>query len=131
MKIEETKAVYLEIPLTFKASADLGKASVYGVFGPYLAWGIGGSFKCETNGPWEWKPRLEEYPIEWGNNRVTDDFNNLDFGLTMGAGVEIHPIQIGVSYGFGLANILPFTRKGDSLHNKVIGISVGCKFGKK
>ena len=129
LNIEKAKTIYLEIPLTAKVSADLGKASIYGVFGPYLAWGIGGSFKSKTSGPWE--PWLDEQAIKWGNNRETDDFNNLDFGLTMGAGVEIHPIQIGISYGLGLANILPFTRKGDSLHNRVIGISVGCKFGKK
>ena len=127
--IEKAKTIYLEIPLTAKASADLGKASIYGVFGPYLAWGIGGSFKSKTSGPWE--PWLDEQAIKWGNNRETDDFNNLDFGLTMGAGVEIHPIQIGISYGLGLANILPFTRKGDSLHNRVLGISVGYKFDKK
>lgn len=92
---EKTNTIYLEIPLTAKASVDIGKASIYGVFGPYLALGIGGSVKYEVNDPWA--PTTGEYAVEWGNNSETNDFKRLDFGLTMGAGVEIQSIQIGVS----------------------------------
>ncbi len=120
---------YLDIPLTAKASVDLGGAKIYGTFGPYIGMGLSGKTIAEltTMGA----TVTNEEDIKWGSNENEDDFKRLDFGLTMEAGVEISSIQIGLSYGLGLANISPITDYGTKIKNRVLGISVGYKFGGK
>jgi hypothetical protein len=49
----------------------------------------------------------------------------------MGARVEINSILIGANYGLGLANISNYASDGSSVHNRVLSISVGYKFGGK
>lgn len=129
-KIEEKyNPVYIEIPLTAKATFDLGKTKLYGALGPYFAAGASGhveniftTYQFITEA---------EVNLKWGNNQKTDHFKRLDFGLTMGAGLEIHPMQIGFTYGLGLANIIPFSSDRSNTNNRVFGISAGYKFGKK
>lgn len=119
--------IYLDIPLTAKASFDLGGARIYGVFGPYIGMGLSGKSKFEITAMGE--TETDEEDIKWGSDE--DDFKRLDLGLTMGAGVEISSIQIGLSYGLGLANISTSTDGGSKISNRVLGISVGYKFGRK
>ena len=121
--------IYLDIPLTAKASFDLGGARIYGVFGPYIGMGLSGKNKFEITAMGE--TETEEEDIKLGSDEDEDDVKRLDFGLTMGAGVEISSIQIGLSYGLGLANISPYTDGGSKISNRVLGISVGYKFGRK
>ena len=125
----ETKLnlLYLDIPLSAKASFDLGEAKIYGVFGPYLGFGLSGKSNYEeTIGGVLYS---EEGDVEWGSDENESDLKRLDFGLTMGAGVEINSIQIGLTYGLGLADILSYNYGGAELNNRVLGISVGYKFG--
>lgn len=119
--------IYLDIPLTAKASFDLGGARIYGVFGPYIGMGLSGKSKFEITAMGE--TETDEEDIKWGSDE--DDFKRLDLGLTMGAGVEISSIQIGLSYGLGLANISTNADGGSKISNRVLGISVGYKFGRK
>ena len=89
--------------------------------------------------PWKLKAEFtyggesdsEEEDVEWGSDEENDDLKRLDFGLTMGAGVEISSIQIGLTYGLGLANISSYNDNGNKINNRVLGISVGYKFGGK
>ncbi len=129
-KIEgKMNLLYLDIPLTAKASFDLGGAKIYGAFGPYLGMGLSGKSKYE--GTYNGETETYEEDIEWGSDEDESDLKRLDFGLTMGAGVEINSIQIGLSYGLGLANISPYTDGGTKINNRVLGLSVGYKFGGK
>ena len=121
--------IYLDIPLTAKASFDLGGARIYGVFGPYIGMGLSGKSKFEITAMGE--TETDEEDIKWGSDEDEDDLKRLDLGLTMGAGVEISSIQIGLSYGLGLANISTYTDGGSKISNRVLGISVGYKFGRK
>ncbi len=121
--------LYLDIPLTAKAFFDIGSAKIYGVFGPYLGMGLSGKSKYEAT--YGGETEKGEYDIEWGSDEDESDFKRLDFGLTMGAGVEIKSVQIGLSYGLGLANISPYTDGGVKISNRVLGLSVGYKFGGK
>ena len=125
----KTNLLYLDIPLTAKASFDLGGAKIYGVFGPYIGMGLSGKAKYEMTdlGGTE----TDEEDIKWGSDEYEDDLKRLDFGLTMGAGVEIGSIQIGLSYGLGLANISPYTDDGTKVNNRVLGLSAGYKIGGK
>ena len=120
--------LYLDIPVTAKASFDIGGgAKIYGVFGPYAAIGLSGKIKQEEsiNGA----TTSEEIDIEWGSDIESSNFKRMDFGLIMGAGVELNSIQIGLNYSLGLANISPQTNV--KIRNRVLGISVGYRFGKK
>jgi len=123
----KTNLIYLDIPLTAKASFDLGGAKLYGLFGPYVGIGLSGKSKFEFtfNGETE----KEEVDIKWGSDEEKSNLKRLDFGLTMGAGVEMSSIQIGLTYNLGLANLSPNTENGYKISNRVIGISVGYKFG--
>jgi len=120
---------YLDVPLTAKATYDLGKAKVYGTFGPYIGLGLAG--KGETKITSMGKAESEMSDIEWGSDEDEDDLKRFDLGLTVGAGVEVKSIQIGISYGLGLANISSYSKEGQKINNRVLGISVGYKFAGK
>lgn len=121
----KTNLLYLDIPLTAKVLFPIGDSKIYGVFGPYVGVGLSGkgeysySFIDEESG---------ELDVKWGSDANEDDFKRLDFGLIIGAGVEISSIQIGLSYGLGLANISAYTDDNVIVKNGVLSISVGYLF---
>ena len=119
--------LYLDIPVTVKASSYIGGTKVYGMFGSYIGIGLSGKIKQEVsiNGA----TTSEEIDIEWGSDIASSNFKRMDFGLIIGAGVELNSIQIGLNYSLGLANISPQTNV--KIRNRVLGISVGYRFGKK
>lgn len=126
-KIEvKSNLLYLDIPLTAKASFDLGGAKLYGSLGPYVGMGLSGKSESEVTLMGE--TTKDENDIEWGSDEESD-FKRLDFGLNMGAGVEINSIEIGLAYNLGLANISPITDGGFMINNRVLALSVGYKFG--
>ncbi len=125
-KIEaEMNLLYIDVPLSGKASFDLGGAKVHGVLGPYIGMGISGKLKYEFSMGGE--TEKDEQDIEWGSDEDKHDLKRLDFGLALGAGVEINSIQIGLSYGLGLANITPIDNDF-RISNRVLGISLGYNF---
>jgi hypothetical protein len=121
--------LYLDVPLTAKVTFDLGGAKIYGVFGPYVGMGLSGKWKYEES--FDGETDTEEEEVVWGSDVQKSDFKSLDYGVTAGAGVEINSIQIGLTYGLGLANISPYTDGGNKVNNRVLGLSVGYKFGGK
>jgi len=114
---------YLEIPLTGKAAFDIGGAKIYGVFGPYVGIGLFGKYKWEEtyNGDTD----KDDENVDWGSDEDKDDYKRLDFGLSIGAGVEIDALQIGINYGLGLANVSPYSDNGYREKHRVFGITVG------
>jgi len=119
--------LYLDIPINAKASFDIGGAKLFGTFGPYIGMGLSGKSKYEVT--YEGETETEEETIEWGSD--DEEVKRLDFGLAVGAGVEIKSFQIGLTYALGLANISPDTEDGYKINNRVLGISLGYKFGGK
>lgn len=121
--------LYLDIPFTAKAYYDLGGAMIYGVFGPYAGIGLSGKTKVEST--YGGESETDEENIKWGSDEAEDDLKRVDFGLTVGAGVELSSVQVGLNYNLGLANISPDTENGNRIKNRVVGLSVGYKFGGK
>lgn len=117
---------YLDIPLTMKARINLGSIKVYGIFGPYIGIGLSGKSKAEflINGKVE---DSYEEEIKFGSD---EDIQRLDFGLSLGAGVEFNSIQVGLNYGLGLANLV-VDDESIKVNNRVLSISVGYNFNKK
>jgi outer membrane protein W len=113
---------YLDIPLTVKATFDLGNAKIYGVFGPYV--GIGLSGKSVSKWTNDGNTAIDRAVIQWGSDKNKSELKRVDFGLTAGTGFEINAIQIGVTYGLGLANISPNTDYGENFRNRVLALSI-------
>jgi len=124
----KTNLLYFDVPLTAKAAYNLGSAKIYGVIGPYVGAGLKGQTRSEvTSGG---NTVIDKGDINWGSHDY-DNLKRLDFGLTIGAGIEINSIQIGLWYGLGLANISPVTDGGRKISNRVLAISSGYKFGEE
>jgi hypothetical protein len=123
---ENVNLYYLDIPITGKASFDAGGAKIFGVLGPYIGIGLSGKAKYEYTFGGDSESGSED--IEWGSGE-DDHLKRFDFGLTAGAGAEIKSFQIIVSYSYGLANISADTEGGYKVNNRVLGISLGYKFG--
>ena len=111
----------IDIPLTGKASYDIGSFKIYGAFGPYIGVALSGKYKTSDS---------PDYTLKWGSSSE-DDLKRVDFGLVFGAGVEINAIQIGIAYNLGLMNISATTDGGSKINNRVLGISAGYWFGKE
>jgi hypothetical protein len=116
--------LYIDIPLTARGSFDVRGTKMYGLLGPYIGFGLIGTTKSEYDG------ETEENDIEWGPDEENDILKRLDYGLTVGAGVEINSIQLGLSYSLGMANISPNTEDGFRIKNRVLGISLGYKLSR-
>jgi hypothetical protein len=113
--------MYFEIPITGKAVYEVGDLQIYGIFGPYIGFGLSGKSKYEAGGD------SSDETINWGSDANEDDFKRFDLGLIIGAGVEIQAFQVGISYGFGLINISPESDGGYKDQNRVLAITVGYK----
>jgi hypothetical protein len=119
--------LYLEIPLTAQTYFNVGQSKIYGALGPYIGFGIGGKYK--GNGPYPGGTNSYGHDILWGSG-TEDEFKRLDYGLTAGAGLEFRSFQIGLTYDLGFANISTFTDNGVNIKNRVLGLSIGYKFGR-
>jgi hypothetical protein len=131
----ELNLLYLDIPLTAKASLDLGNVKVYGVFGPYFGIGLDGKFETEVS--LFGLKNTTEMDVKWSDGNDFDEdedvyLKRFDYGLVFGAGVEISSFQIGVNYSLGLANVSGISiLDEDGIYHRVIGIYVGYNFGGK
>ncbi len=117
-----TTTSYLSIPINLKASYDFRDFGVYGLFGPYV--GVALSSKDKYTGDYKDLMGMSEYDNKIGNSD-TDDIKTMDFGLSLGAGVEVNEFLFGVEYDLGLANIIPGGDSDNFMKNRVFKISVG------
>jgi hypothetical protein len=117
---------YLEIPINaiYKISLGGDAIKIFFAAGPYLGIALTGKSKSEVAG------QKTEKKIMIGSGEYKD-IKPIDFGLNIGAGVEIKSILFGFQYGLGLANVSPVTTNGAKMANRVIGISFGYLFGGK
>jgi len=120
-------SIYLNIPLHFKFSTQMGNLNPYFLAGPYLGIGISGkiSNKSINSGI----SSTQSYAINWGNDN-NSDFKQVDGGLDFGAGLDFGNISFGATFGLGLVNICPLPSNGQVYNNRVLSISVGYKFSK-
>lgn len=118
--------VYIDIPLPIKVKFG-EETKFYGAAGPYIGMGFGGkTTEKYTVGS---ETETDEYDIEWGSDAEKHDFKSLDFGLTIGAGVELASnITIGASYNLGLSNISSYTEGETQAKNRVLQVSLGYRF---
>lgn len=126
---ETMNLYYLEVPVMAKLTFDVGSVKINGILGPYFGVGLFGNAKLELSGGGE--TFKDEYAIHWGSDEAEDDLKRLDYGATIGAGVDISGVLLGVTYNYGLANISAYTEDGATTNNRTLAISVGYRFGGK
>jgi hypothetical protein len=124
--------LYIEVPFMLGIRIGTERFKVFGMAGPYLAYGIAGksSFKNVVNNT----PIIESNEaIKWGNKSSLTDAKELrrfDMGLSFSAGVEIKNLQLGAFYSPGLFNISP-DGNGRKLYNTSVGINATLLLGRK
>jgi len=91
---------YIQIPLNLQYRNESG--SLYLQAGPYFGYGIGGKMKMEASSGGTSLSLSEK--IKFGNGDDAD-FKALDFGLGVGAGLQLGNLQAGLGLNYGLANL--------------------------
>lgn len=115
---------YLDIPITLKASLDLGDVfTLYCAAGPYVGVGFVGYYKEDND------DNIDYHSVDWGSDD-SNDFRRLDCGFTFRTGVEMYSFLLEGAYDLGLANISSNHDNGRYQRNSVIKISIGYSFGK-
>ncbi len=77
--------------------------------GPYVAYGLGGSYHSEWAAPMQVPilPGPQDRQIIWGNDADANDFQRLDAGLQLEAGLTVRRFRLSAAYALGLINLQP------------------------
>jgi len=133
--------MYIEVPLNVIVNVPL--ATNTGLFfnaGPYAAVGIGGKSKLDSKiGPFQ---STSENDIKFSNDdpftseqddAAYDKLKRFDFGVNLGAGLDLNKIILKANYGLGLTKINS-TESNNSADDKnkyrTITVSVGIPLGR-
>ncbi|HET7118694.1 MAG TPA: porin family protein [Hanamia sp.] len=132
--------LYLELPVNFVLRLPLThKNNIFINAGPYVAMGIGGKTKIETS--FLGVKSNSTSTIRFNNDDPTtsqqeeasyDKLKKFDYGVNLGAGIDLKKILLKVNYGYGLAKINS-TQTNNSSDNKnkyrIVSISLGIPLG--
>ena len=94
--------------------------------GPFFAVGTGGKIKIIDYYDGD-KVQTESSDLSWGPG-PDDDVRTIDFGFSLGAGVEFRAFQLRMFYQLGLPDVSPSAESWEKLLNRMLGISVGFRF---
>jgi len=132
----KTSLVYLDIPILIKGYFELSDdVLLYNTIGPYLGFGLFGFYEDkneEEDGTIRW-----DYAGDRDSRYEFSRYTRLDFGFSMGAGVDFKGVQVGFAYDFSLFNNIPRpdlsrdTRYLESSKHNIIRISLGYRFAKR
>lgn len=125
---------YLELPVNFIYKPMLGDGNLLLGAGPYVAYGLGGTWK-EKDGPDTYDGKLE-FVNDFNDESEDDDVfaygKKLDAGLNLLAGYEFsNRLSAQFNAQLGLMNTVPKfdgEKPDGSMKNVGFGISVGYKF---
>ena len=87
--------------------------------------GLTGKYKSKIS--YEGESETDTESVEWGSDDDSD-LKRLDFGVVIGAGVQIESILVGLNYGLGLANVGTTSDDGYKENHRVLSLTVGYKF---
>lgn len=115
--------MYLELPIMAAARfAIADNMNIVISAGPYLAYGIGGKLKVKATASYEGESASETTKTDIFGD---DGFDRFDFGLGVGAALEINKFFVGLNGEFGLTKLVD----GDGApKNTNFSIGVGYKF---
>ena len=114
---------YLEIPVNAKFSFGGENVNFYVAAGPYLGLALNGTATYQTEVGGVISEETED--LEFGSDENEDDLKRWDYGLNVGAGIQVDRFHLGATYGYGLANLLIDPNEDDKLNNRVLQIHLG------
>lgn len=127
---------YIEVPLNLVVKAPLDKSTaLFFNAGPYIAIGVAGKSKSDSKiGPFT---TSSSSSIKFSNDdpftsqqddAAYDKLKRFDFGVNLGAGIQLEHLLLKINYGFGLAKINS-TESNNSTNDKnkyrTVSLSVG------
>jgi hypothetical protein len=121
---------YIEVPINFLYKPSLGKGRLLLGFGPYAAFGIGGTYKASngSNSKVKFKNNVTVADVLSGNLY----FKGFDAGANLLFGYECSSnLSFQLNAGLGLVDIKPDIEGSSgrsSLKNTGFGVSVGYRF---
>lgn len=120
--------LFVDLPIKLKALYPIStnlKAYVAG--GVSAGYAIGGTIDMEMTLLGETMTEKED--IKFGDDPEEDDSKRLDYGVIGGAGIMYKAVFIELNYYHGLANLSLETEDGYIQSTRLIGITLGYKFG--
>jgi len=115
--------LYLTIPILAKPKYSLNETTnIFILAGPSVGFGISGKSVVKVG------DERETEDVEWGGD---EGLKRLDFGLNIGAGVELGSLEVGIGYVLGLANIIPSDDFNSVAKNRNLMLTLGWKLGSK
>jgi len=121
---QQTRLLYLDIPILLKSRFDLGGANLIVAAGPYFGFALSGTRLFEYT--FEGDFYEEEQVIEFGDN---GEYNSVDYGLMGTVGIEFSNVFLSASYAYGLANIATFEPDVNTIRHQNIMVSLGFRLG--
>ena len=117
---------YLEVPVLFRAN--FGK--FYATTGTYVGFGVGGNYKGSITATsigfttdWEGKVKFGPEPDNYtGSNQYV---NAVDFGVQLGAGMNVGLVVIDLRFGLGLTDIIDKRDLNTNTLNRSLQLTVG------
>lgn len=128
--------LYLEVPVNLIVRVPLGSdANIFFNGGPYIAMGIAGKSKFDgqlggISGSHTEKIKFTSTDPN-ADDQAYSKLKRFDYGLNVGAGVDLKKVLIKVNYGYGLAKINSMqTDNGENNKDKyrTLSISLGIPF---
>ena len=98
----------------------------YALAGPYLGFGLSGTSQNEFIV--QFMILQSEESIHFGSDPDSDDLRRLDFGLTLGTGVQLESFRFEFTYGLGLSNLTVDPSRGSMQHSRCFAVSVAYGF---
>lgn len=112
----ELELDYLEIPVLVRLSSDRSMPTSFHVFaGPSVGFRLRAHAKSEFGGESE-------------DEDISDDIERLDFGLAVGAGLELGRFIVDGRYTWGLVNINKEEPDEVKVKNRVFSVMAGIRF---
>jgi hypothetical protein len=133
--------LYVEVPLNLVVNIPLAKSTkLFLNAGPYAAIGVGGKSKMETklgaltsNSERDIKFSNDDPFTSQQEDAAYDKLKRFDFGLNLGAGLDLNKILLKANYGVGLTKINSTESDNgadDKNKYRVLSISVGFPLGR-
>jgi opacity protein-like surface antigen len=112
----EVELDYLEVPVLVRLSSDRSMPTSFNVFaGPSVGFRLRARAKSEFDGESE-------------DEDISDDIERLDFGLAVGAGLELGRFIVDGRYTWGLVNINKEDADEVKVKNRVFSVMAGIRF---
>lgn len=110
---------YLELPVNLAYKVGIGPLAIFPQAGVFFDYALNGKTVSEN--------------VSQAINFKEDGLKQVDFGLNVGAGVQVSLLQVTVNYGFGLVNIADVDSEywegaDTSIKNGVLSVSAAILF---